>query len=263
MTRVSVNGLMTAYVESGDGEPLILIHGGQSDRRQFDVFRPLLGEGIRAIAYDQRDAPDQPYEGGPYSIRDHAEDCAAFLTAIGLEKAHLMGTSYGGTVAMMTAILFPDRVQSLILSSTTPSWDMTEPVVADTTSERDPAAIERFMLEKLITPEAIDQDPVLVSETKAAIRARPAEAIARRMAAVLTHDCRDDLRLIQSPTLVLHGEDDPLISARTAAWTAEHIDGAELRVLPDSRHGLTLQHRARTAEIVRSFVLKASPGKQG
>src|SRR3546814_12592935 len=81
----------------------------------------------RAIAYDQRDTRENIYEGeSPYTIYDLAQDCVDFLAAMGIEKAHVMGTSYGGTIAMMTAIHFPERVQSLVLAATTPSFAMTE-----------------------------------------------------------------------------------------------------------------------------------------
>ena len=263
MPTISVNGIRTAYNAFGSGEPLILLHGGHSDRHQFDVFLPLLGEGIRAIAYDQRDAPENPYEGGDYTIRDHAADCAAFIRAIGLQRAHIMGTSYGGTVAMMTAIDFPSHVASVVLAATTPSHAMLEPAVADATADLDPVAVERFMLEQVISPEAIDTDTSLVAETKAALRPRSSQAIARRMGAVQRHECRSELGMISAPTLVLHGEDDPLISAKTAVWMAGQIAGAELKLLPGSRHGVTLQHRQRTADIVREFVLRNRMGGAG
>src|SRR3546814_6573173 len=87
MATVSVNGRSIGYEESGYGDPLILIHGGQSDRHQFDLFRPLLGDRIRAIAYDQRDTRENIYEGeSPYTIYDLAQDCVDFLAAMRSEE---------------------------------------------------------------------------------------------------------------------------------------------------------------------------------
>jgi 3-oxoadipate enol-lactonase len=256
MATVSVDGHKICYEETGSGEPLILIHGGQSDRHQFDLFQPLLGEGIRSIAYDQRDTRDNSYEGSPpYTTRDLAEDCANFLTAMGIEKAHLMGTSYGGLVAMMTAIHFPKRVQSLILAATTPSFAMAEPLVTQATGNRDAAAIERFSLKHVAAADAVDSDPARVAETRAAIRPSTPEAVERRMSAARTHECRDDLHRIKAPTLVLRGGIDPFISEATAAWTADHIAGATLLVVPDAGHSLTRHHREQVSPIVREFVL--------
>ncbi|WP_052730288.1 alpha/beta fold hydrolase [Sphingomonas sp. SRS2] len=256
MATVSVKGRDIGYEESGSGEPLILIHGGQSDRHQFDLFRPLMEKGIRAIAYDQRDTRENLYEGAPpYTTRDLAEDCANFLDAMGLSKAHIMGTSYGGLIAMMTAIHFPERVQSLILAATTPSFAMAEPVVTQATGNRDAAAIEQFSLRHVGGSDDVDADPVRVAETKAAIRPGPPEAVARRMSAARQHECRDDLHRITAPTLVLRGGADPFISDATAAWTAGQIDGAKLVLVPDAGHSLTRHHRAQVAPIVCEFVL--------
>src|SRR3546814_2486126 len=107
MATVSVNGRSIGYEESGYGDPLILIHGGQSDRHQFDLFRPLLGDRIRAIAYDQRDTRENIYEGASSStLYDLAQDRVDFLAAMGIETDHVMGPSYGASIAMMPAITF-------------------------------------------------------------------------------------------------------------------------------------------------------------
>jgi pimeloyl-ACP methyl ester carboxylesterase len=262
MATVIANGIKVPYEESGAGEPLVLIHGGQGDRHGYDFFRPLLGDGIRAIAYDQRDTRENPYTGGEsYSIRDLAADCAAFISAMGLKKAHILGTSYGGLIAMTTAIHFPERIQSVILGATTPSYKMTEPLTTQATAERDAATIQRFMLLQSITLDAIDNDKLLVAEAMANVRPGPPESVARRMGAARQHDCVDELGRIKAPTLVLHGEEDPLISAKTATFLADHIKGAELKLRPRMRHGFILQERHEIAEIVRAFVLKNAINK--
>lgn len=245
------------YIESGAGEPLLLLHGGTSDRHQYDLFRPLFGDGIRAIAYDQRDTRDNPSVGDEYAIRDLAGDCVDFLDALNIEKCHIFGASYGGTIAMSLAIHYPTRVQSLVLAGTTPSFAMGDPKkVARVTSESDPAAIQRFMLQQAITPEAIEHDAKLVDETLSVIRPASPERVARRMKAASTFDAREDLGKIRAPTLVMHGDDDPVISLDTAVWMAAQIPGAEFTVLNGSRHGITIQHRERTANLVRQFVMK-------
>lgn len=255
MPTVSVDGRNIRYEESGSGEPLLLLHGGQSDRHQYDLFRPLMGAGIRAIAYDQRDTCENVHEGSPpYTFRDMAEDCANFLTAIGLEKAHVMGTSFGGAIAMMTAIHFPERVQSLVLAATFPSFAMAEPLGIQATTGRDAAAIRRFAIDHMTTPGTRGND-VRVAETEAAVRPGPPEAVERRMSAARNHDCREDLHRIKAPTLVMRGEEDPFISTATAAWTAERIDGARLVLVSQAGHSLTRHHRLIVAPIIREFVL--------
>lgn len=255
MRRFKVNGVELACVESGSGEPLVLMHGANADRCQFDVFRPLLGPGIRAIAYDQRDSPDSPCDPVAYSAEDHAGDAAALLEALGFERAHVMGTSYGGIIAMTLAILYPERVKSLVLGATAPSLSLF--VAPDLTAIRSQGAeaMERFMLGTVVSPDVIDTDAVLVAETRAALRIRNQESFARRMAAVANHDVRDRLGEIGAPTLILHGDEDPIVHTNAATLMAERIPGAQLQFLQGSRHGITFQHRQRTADLVRSFVL--------
>ena len=255
MTHVTVNGRRQALVESGSGEPLLLLHGGNADRRQFDLFRPLLGAGVRAIAYDQREAPDSPCEPTAYTIADHADDAATLLDVLGLSRAHIFGTSYGGAVAMTLAMNHPDRVSTLVLGATAAKVrDFCVPD-AVTSGARDHSAIERFMLSAVITPEALDNDPVLVGELRAGLVPRSPEVMARRMAALASFDVTDKLKTIGAPTLILQGDEDPIIRLDTARDLAAAIPGAQLTILQGSRHGITLQHRQRTADLVRAFIL--------
>lgn len=256
MQSVTVNGIDLAYVESGSGEPLLLLHGANADRHQYDVFRPLLGEGIRAIAVDQRDSPDSPCAPSPYTSIDHAADLAAVIAALGLGKVHVMGASYGGIVAMTLAIHHPGTVKSLILGATAPSAAHFNAVDMTAARAQGAEALERFMLETVVSPDAIDSDAELVAETRAALRIRSPESLARRMAAVAGHDVVGRLGEITAPTLILQGDEDPLVDARVGAEMAERIPGAVFQLLRGSRHGITFQNRDRTAGLVRSFVLE-------
>lgn len=255
MQYARVKDLRLAYVESGEGEPLVLIHGGNSDARQYDVFRPLLGDGIRAIAYDQRDSPNSPAGSEPYGMDDHADDAAGLIAELGLSRAHIMGVSYGGLIAMKLAVRHPGSVQSLILGATAASAAGFR--APDLTKLRDEGAdvIERYMMEMVLTPDAYDRDPALVADCRAGLVTRDAACFARRMEAARSHDMTGELAAIAAPTLVLHGDEDPMVDMAEGRRLAEAIPGARFVGLAGSRHGITLQHRQRTADLVREFVL--------
>jgi len=255
MRRFKVNGVDLACVESGSGEPLLLLHGANADRNQFEVFRPLLGPGIRAIAYDQRDSPDSPCDPVDYTIDDHARDAAALIEALGLENAHVMGASYGGIIAMTLAVHHPQRVKSLVLGATAPSISLFQAPDFSAIRSQGAEAVARFMLGTVISPAAVDGDAALAAETRAALRIRNEQSLARRMAAVAQHDMRDRLGEIRAPTLILQGDEDPIVPVSTAELMAERIYGSRLHILEGSRHGITFQHRQRTADLVRAFVL--------
>ncbi|GGT70774.1 alpha/beta fold hydrolase [Streptomyces sp. NPDC002596] len=257
--HVKVGDIDIAYVESGQGEPLVLLHGGESHRGQFDAFRPLLGAGILAISFDQRDTGDTLNGPEPYDIVRQAADCADFLAALGFERAHVMGVSYGGAIAMHLAIHYPQRVASLILSGATPSWTMTESL-GDRIVAMGPDARAQFALDLLLTPEGQANDPQLVADTKRALRGRPVDADARRMTAIQNHDCTARLHEITAPTLVLHGAEDPIVRAQVAELMASEIPGARLVILPRTRHGITFEAREQAARLARDFVLSHAVG---
>ena len=104
------------YVEKGCGEPLILLHGNgeNSDyfRRQIDVF----AEWYHVYALDTRGHGKTPRGSKPFTIRQFADDLLCFMDIRHIEKAHLLGFSDGGNIAMVFAIRYPDRVDRLILN---------------------------------------------------------------------------------------------------------------------------------------------------
>ncbi|MFF2197795.1 alpha/beta fold hydrolase [Streptomyces sp. NPDC058157] len=260
--RAAVNGIETAYVTSGAGEPLVLLHGGEGHRGQFDILLPLLGDGIRAIRYDQRDTGDTRNGPEPYDLGRLADDCAALAQALGYERVHVLGVSFGGMIAMQMALRHPERIASLVLAATAPSLSMTEDLT-DRFAALEPGEEEQFMLDLVLTPEGQAADPRLVSELERALRSRPVEAGTRRAAAARDHDCAARLAEIAVPTLVLHGADDPVIRPSVAEFTASRIPRAHLELLPHTRHGITFEARARTATLVREFVLAHPTGAVG
>lgn len=254
--RVEVGALGIAYVESGSGEPLVMCHGNEADRRQYDGMRPLLAPGIRALSYDQRDTGDTVGGDGGYTMADLGHDCVAFIEALGLDSAHVVGTSFGGMIAMQVAIAHPERVRSLVLISTIPAYDLFSEA-AKGLGDRSPEERRAFMADAILSPAA---DRELLVEVTALLAGRTADQSARRFAAMRTHDCRDGLATITAPTLVLHGADDPIIPAAHARWIADLVPGATIEVLGGLRHGLTVENRVHTAHLVSEFVLAHGGG---
>ncbi|HYD87069.1 MAG TPA: alpha/beta hydrolase [Vitreimonas sp.] len=113
----AANGLRFAYVEQGerDGPAVLLLHGYTDSHRSFDLLRPHLPESWRVIALTQRGhgKSDKPNAG--YSVGDMAADVDAFLDALGIERAVIVGHSMGAAVALQTAADFPARVGGLAL----------------------------------------------------------------------------------------------------------------------------------------------------
>ena len=104
------------YIEQGTGFPLILLHGNGEDcayfTRQIDSF----SENFHVIALDTRGHGQTPRGEAPFTIRQFAEDLLAFMDQHNIEKAHLLGFSDGGNIAMVFALAHPERVDKLILN---------------------------------------------------------------------------------------------------------------------------------------------------
>ena len=245
--------VQVAYLESGSGEPLVLIHGGESDRHAFRTIFPYLGDGVRAIAYDQRDSGDTVNPDEPYDITDLARDLAMFIEALGLERAHIMGVSFGGVVAMHTALGHPERVSSVALVATMPR---TAEVAgrASEIGDMDPAQRRTAMLGMLFTPEALRTNPDLIALGNRALTDRPRSLMARRFAAVARHDVVDRLPSLRMPALVVHGTDDPIAPFGLAELMADRIPNAVLRAIPGGRHGIATEYADQVAGFVRELM---------
>lgn len=118
MSKVTVRGVSLEYVEQGQGEPVVFVHGSASDYRTWQGQLSALSERFRAIAYSRRyHHPNPPIEEGvDYSMAEHVEDLKAVLNGLEVKPAHLVGHSYGALVALLLAMRAPDYVQTLSLA---------------------------------------------------------------------------------------------------------------------------------------------------
>ncbi|MEU5261605.1 alpha/beta fold hydrolase [Amycolatopsis sp. NPDC021455] len=254
LNTVKAGDIEIAYAESGAGEPVILLHGGESTHIQYDAFRPLLGAGIRAIAYDQRDSGASVNPPGPYGIPDLAEDCAALIRGLGYERAHLFGSSFGGFIALQVAVSIPDVVQSLTVGATFSDASALQAPVASEIVELSPSQRDARMLAFALS-ERGQADEEVVAGLKSILVHRAPEADARRLAAIPGYDVTGRLPGITAPTLLIYGEDDPAARPEIGRKIADAIPGARLEVIPGARHGFTMEFARETAQLVREFVL--------
>ena len=104
------------YIEEGTGFPLILLHGNGEEHGYFKHQIPYFAQKYRVIALDTRGHGKTPRGEAPFTIRQFAEDLKAFLDEKAIEKAHFLGFSDGGNIALCFAIKYPERVEKLILN---------------------------------------------------------------------------------------------------------------------------------------------------
>jgi pimeloyl-ACP methyl ester carboxylesterase len=236
-----------AYDEVSPPNPkgtVLLLTGLGSKRlgwvRQLDVF----GREYRTIALDHRDTGDSDEVTEPYAVADLADDAAALLDALGIPRTHIVGISLGGFIALHFALRHPDRLDKLVLVSTSAGGRARVAASAETAAlllptpgmEAGERAVRNYS--HIMAADYVAAHPEELERIAETARYRPMSdvAYARQLQAALAQDVADELHRITVPTLVLHGAIDPLVPLQNGAYLAEHIAGARYIVYPGVGH---------------------------
>jgi pimeloyl-ACP methyl ester carboxylesterase len=245
MPQVEVDGLTINYEVQGEGEPLLLIPYTSADHACYAFQLPAYTEHFSCIAVDLPGSGESDKPDGPYSTHGYADQLAAFLRAIGVERTHVAGMSLGAAVGMHLAARNPDRVRSLSLHS---GWHATDDYVnAVVESWRTLAATLPNVADVVIqaifpwcfTPEMYVDRPEFVDTLVDFVRSRPAQpvdAFVAQIDAVVAHDASAVLGDIDVPTLVTFGARDLVCSTRFAEPLTNGIAGSELVVFDHLSH---------------------------
>ena len=119
--RLMVNGIEIPYIDHGSGSPVVFVHGAFSDHRVWEPQREAIAARYRFTAPTQRYFGTGPWpdQGDNYSAVTHTSDLAAFIRALDVGPVYLVGRSYGGTIALRTALYFPDLVKGVVAQEPT------------------------------------------------------------------------------------------------------------------------------------------------
>jgi pimeloyl-ACP methyl ester carboxylesterase len=250
-------GVTLPYVEQGDpaGVPVLLLHGVTDSWRSFEPVLPHLPASLHAFAVTQRGHGEagRPAEG--YRTRDYAADIGAFLDAVGLRRAVVVGHSMGATNAQRFAIDHPDRVLALVLAGSFASYRDNAavaeiaPVMAALQDPIDPAFVREFQegtLAQPIPPAFLD---AVVRESLKV----PARVWRASFAGFLEDVCAPDLGRIRAPTLVLWGARDALCTRAGQDALLAAIAGARLVVYAQAGHALHWEEPQRFAADLVAF----------
>jgi pimeloyl-ACP methyl ester carboxylesterase len=245
MPRVDVDGLLINYDVQGEGEPLLLIPYTSADHACWAFQLPAYTEHFSCIAIDLPGTGESDKPPGPYSTRGHADQVAAFLGVIGIERAHVAGMSFGAAVGIHLAARHPGRVRSLSLHSGWHASDdylkivveqwrtlaSTLPTVAD--------VVIQAIFPWCFTPEMYVERPDFVETLADFVRSRPAQPVDAFLAqtdAVIAHDASAALGAVDAPTLITFGARDVVCSTRFAEPLKSGIAGSELVVFEHLSH---------------------------
>jgi pimeloyl-ACP methyl ester carboxylesterase len=244
----------------------------------------LVARGLFVIRFDNRDRgrsthvrlrgpsltqlATRRFDPAQYTLDDMARDTSGLLDALGLDSAHLVGVSMGGMIAQTLAASRPRKVRSLVsIMSSTGSRRVGQPrpTVYRVLLRAAPREEEQFVEHQLRVLKAIGApgDAADTPESRAIMRTGyqrdpDARGTGRQLAAILASgDRTKDLRTITAPTLVIHGEADPLISPSGGKATAEAIPGAKLLLVPGMGHSLPERRWPQLVDAISEHVAHA------
>jgi 2-hydroxy-6-oxo-octa-2,4-dienoate hydrolase len=266
---VDASGIATNYLDSGEGPVVVLVHGsgpGVTGYANWRMNIPFLAQRNRVIVPDMA--------GFGYSARPEglvcdvdvwAEQVVAVLDALGVERASIVGNSFGGAIALRVAIRNPERVDSLVLmGSVGVPFPITEGLDAVWGYEPSVAAMRR-LLQLFVWNRELATEDLAELRHRASIEPGFQESFAalfptprqRWVDALTSPD--EQIRALKHPTLVIHGREDRIIPLGNSLRLAEMIDGAHLHVFGHCGHWSQIEQKDAFNRLVSDFLADLPP----
>ena len=256
---VEVGGRTIAFERAGSGPPLLLLHGVLGDSREWRPQLESLAGDFDVVAWDAPGCGASDDAPSPCSLADFADLAAGFVAALGLERPHVVGLSFGGGLAIELFRRHPELPRSLVLASAYAGWAGSLPpevveerrALALRDADRPAEDVARDFGATLFdetTPQ------VVVDEVMTVMReARPA-TLATMGAAFADADLRDVLPAIDVPVLLVYGDRDRRASLEVAEDMHARIPGSKLAVVHGAGHIVNVEAPERFDDELRGFL---------
>lgn len=260
MDQIEVGGLRIAFRQAGAGPPLVLLHGGPVDSREWRRQLEGLADEFTVVAWDMPGCGGSADPPEHFRTRDYADCLASFIEALGLERPNVLGLSFGSGLALELYRWHPTIPRTLILASAYAGWaGSLPPEVVEQRKQQMLVRIElppeQFANEFLpsLLSDAAPQE--LIDELRAIMTDfHPAGQRALLRAGFAEHDVRDVLPGIGVPTLLLYGDKDVRSPLSVAEEMHARIPGSRLEIIPGAGHAVEMEAPERFNAEVRSFL---------
>lgn len=263
---VVADGIRTNYLQAGQGDAtVVMIHGsgpGVTSYANWRLVIPALAENFRVLAPDMVGFgyTERP-EGVKYSLDTWANQTVGLMDALGIEKAHLVGNSFGGAIALRIASRHPDRVDRLVLMG---SMGVSFPITPgldkvwgyDGTYEDMRRVLDVFAYSRVLVNDELAQVRYEGSnqpgwqEGFSSMFPAPRQ---RWVEAMTTPD--EEIRKLAHRTLIVHGREDQVIPTSTSYRLEELLENADLSIFSHCGHWSMIERTADFNRLVRDFFL--------
>jgi pimeloyl-ACP methyl ester carboxylesterase len=266
---ISANGTELSFLSQGSGAPVVFVHGAVTDLRFWEPQRATFARQYRFISYSQRyhGVGGWPDEGKQYSAETHAADLAGFIDALKLGPVHLVGLSYGGTVAALLATKKPQLLRTLTLAEpglfalladspegkvALEEWTQgVSPIMtALKTGDNVDATKQLFAL---VTGDSVERFDKLPPDFRQGFLEN-ARTLPRLLAAPEPTITCNALRGIKVPTLVLRGARTPRFFTATNAAVRKCIAGSKAVTITKASHGMSFDNPVGFNRAVMGFI---------
>jgi pimeloyl-ACP methyl ester carboxylesterase len=267
MPKIMANHITMNYEQQGTGEPLLLIPFLAADNACYAFQVADYSKHFTCISLDLRGSGETDKPAELYSTELFADDVAACMHAIGVERAHVSGLSLGAATGLWLAAKYPHLVKSLSLHS---GWTKTDPFLKTVVESWQTIAkglgnvaemIVQGIFPWCFTPELYSTKPDYIDQLAAFVRSRPQQpldAFIQQSNAVIAHDALAQLARIKVPAQITFGRHDMVTSTRFAGTMQDGIKGSELVVFENAAHApiyeIVSEFNARTLSFLKGHV---------
>lgn len=250
MPVVKVNNISVYYKITGNGDPILLVHGHPFDHTMWDPQTAALSKLYQVITPDVRGYGKSSLpKTAPTQFADYATDLLALMDALAIKSFHLGGLSQGGQIIMEVFRQAPSRVKSLIFADTFASLDTPEgkQVRYDTAARLEKDGLDAYsdeVIYKMITPEHVSSQPDVSTHVLKMMKATSPKgaATALRARAERIDYLKEVLPAINIPTLVIVGREDEYTPVAKAEELQQNLQNCKLVIIEDAGHMPNLEH---------------------
>jgi len=260
MSKTRINNIDLAYDDTGSGPAVVLIHGYPFNRSMWAEQVSALADSYRVVTLDLRGHGESESSTGASTMKLMAQDVAALMDELQIDRAVIGGLSMGGYVTLAFYQLFAERVEKLLLADTRAQADTEEAKATRGDQVQQIQAdgmtgIVTAMLPKLLSPETVSKQPEIVKRVRdMMMHTSPEGAIGALRGMAEREDQTERLSQINVPALIVVGKEDPITPVADSQKMHERIAGSQLVVIENASHVSNIEQPEQFNRALREFL---------